>query len=159
MIHSHHIELVDHDEYTLSKGKHDAYGSLTNLNDETAMTLNPTPKNSRTLNSIVGSHGFLSEYGDDVEAHAGAPFKRQDFPPMPVKSVVLSIFLVISGIIFITAGLVSVLKYHDSENVFLYFLFGILLEISGGYYCVLLWQAYKAETPEDREKILDEIPS
>ena len=85
-------------------------------------------------------------------------FNTQEYPKMPIKAVMLTLFLALSGLGFLIGGIYSYLNGSGKEKIITYILFGIFLLIPGGYYSVFLGQAYLADTPEERERLLNEVP-
>jgi len=84
--------------------------------------------------------------------------KPEEFTTIPTKTVILSTFLLVTGISFIIAGIASLVGNDDNSKTISFLVFGSFLSIPGIYYTFQLCQAYTAETPEERQEILDEIP-
>lgn len=80
------------------------------------------------------------------------------FPDMPIKTIILTIFLTCTGIGFAIAGLVCYSNGSETSKVLTFLLFGLFLSIPGCYYGFFLVQAYRADSPEEREEILEQIP-
>jgi hypothetical protein len=83
---------------------------------------------------------------------------HKEWPEMPAKTVLLTLFLTLVGLGFTIAGIICYFENAEGSKTITFFLFGIFLCIPGCYYGIFLIQAYKAETPQEREEILDEIP-
>ena len=141
------FELVEHEEE--EKGEPDIQDIEANYEQpESDEHSNPSPT------KIERKPSTDSEQGHDL-----LEIRGDSFPPMPTKTVLLSVFLLLTGLGFIIAGLVSYLSQDDNSKTLTFLLFGVFLSIPGGYYSIYLVQAYKAETPEEREEILEQIPS
>jgi len=82
----------------------------------------------------------------------------KDYGEMPVKTMVLTAFLLITGLGFVIASFVSYMNHSDRGKILTFLLFGIFLSIPGCYYSVYLFKAFRADSPEERAEILDEIP-
>jgi len=82
---------------------------------------------------------------------------EKPYAPIPKKITFLSIFLLVCGIAFFIAGMQ---QYFQSERVrgIAFLVFGCLMTIPGAYYSFQLYQACRAQSPEERDEILSEIP-
>jgi len=139
------IELVDQDEESKARrakeddSKNKEF-SLNFSNSKSGRQLKPSPSNSEA--------GLLS----NSEEHL------MEFPKMPAKAVLLTLFLLFVGLGFLIGGVICYLTSAGKEKTITYLLFGVFMIIPGGYYSVILFQAWIAKTPEERADILDEVP-
>lgn len=85
-------------------------------------------------------------------------YGEKNFCDIPKKTIILPIFLLLIGVSFIIAGLVSYSNNDENQKIASFLVFGSILSIPGFYYSFQLVQAYRAETLEEREEILEEIP-
>jgi len=108
-------------------------------------------KNLARASTTSFPHSDYDQDNDLIEIRGG-------FPEMPTKTVLLTIFLLITGLGFMIAGVISLMNKSDSGKTWTFLLFGVFLTIPGGYYSIYLMQAYRADTPQEREEILDQIP-
>jgi len=84
--------------------------------------------------------------------------KNEEFTSIPTKTVILSTFLLVTGISFLIAGIASLVAHDEASKTISFLVFGSFLSIPGIYYTFQLYQAYSAETPEERQEILEDIP-
>jgi len=108
-------------------------------------------KNLARASTTSFPHSDYDHDNDLIEIRGG-------FPEMPTKTVVLTIFLLITGLGFMIAGVISLMNKSENGKTWTFLLFGIFLTIPGAYYSFYLFQAFRAESPEEREEILDQIP-
>jgi hypothetical protein len=104
-----------------------------------------------------GKH-FVNTNADEEHDNDLIEKDFENFPEIPTKIIVLTIFLFIAGIGFFISGVACYFTNADSVKTITFLLFGVFLAIPGCYYGIFLIQAYRAETPQEREEILDQIP-
>lgn len=92
------------------------------------------------------------------EDHFHHHYRHKDFTPIPKKIIFLPLFLLIVGMTFIFVGIGSYLGKEETQKIASFLVFGCILSIPGCYYTFQVIQAWRAETPEEREEILDDIP-
>ena len=82
---------------------------------------------------------------------------EKPFTPIPKKITFLSIFLLVCGVAFFIAGMQ---QYFQDDRIrgIAFLVFGCLMTIPGAYYSFQLYQACRAQSPEERDEILSEIP-
>lgn len=83
---------------------------------------------------------------------------QKQFPPIPVKMVALPVFLLLAGIFLVIAGFQAYSADEGGLKVASFMILGILISIPGCFYTFQIIQAYNADTPEEREDILNDIP-
>lgn len=101
------------------------------------------------------------EEDEDIGTFRGDQFSgyaEKEWAQIPIKTLLLPIFLLIAGIAFIIVGFVSYSDNDNAQKIASFFIFGGILSIPGFYYTLQLIQAYRAESPEERNQILEEIP-
>ncbi|CDW80459.1 UNKNOWN [Stylonychia lemnae] len=81
--------------------------------------------------------------------------KREEFPK---KAALMSVFLLLLGGSLITLGFLPLIREWDPTKGLMFWLFGSLLFVSGLYYVVTFFKAYKAHDDQERLSILREIP-
>lgn len=113
---------------------------------------------SREKQDFVGKRAQGSNKHDDDQENDLIEIHPKDMPEIPLKTVCLTLFLFVVGIGFSIAGVSNYFASGDGIKTLTFLLFGIFLSIPGIYYGIFLIQAYRADTPEDREEILDQIP-
>jgi len=70
----------------------------------------------------------------------------------------MAVFLLILGSILLSMGLVPLVREWDPTKGLMFWFFGALLFISGLYYVVKIYKAFKAHDDQERLSILREIP-
>ena len=91
--------------------------------------------------------------------HSGLQLhKLQSQMAIPRKTLIFSTFLLVAGISFIIAGLASLVGNDDYSQIISFLVFGLILTIPGIYYTTQFFKAYIADSPEERQEILDDIP-
>jgi len=106
----------------------------------------------------TGKHFLRDTHEDDHQENDLIEIHPHAFPEIPLKVIFLTLFLFLAGIGFTIAGISCYFGNAENVKTITFLLFGIFLSIPGCYYGVFLIQAYRAETPEEREEILDQIP-
>ena len=118
--------------------------------------------NQKNINLDINNDNDIKQPNEDhfeIDHRGLQMYKpRTQFTSIPIKTLVLSIFLLITGISFIIAGIVSLVNHDENSKTISFLAFGSVLAIPGIYYTIQLCQAYIAETPEERQEILDDIP-
>ena len=79
-------------------------------------------------------------------------------PPIPWKIFALSIFLTIAGITLIVLGFVDDVRKTDPGNGLSFLITGALVCTPGIFYTVKLIVAWQTTDPEERMRILDDVP-
>jgi hypothetical protein len=90
---------------------------------------------------------------DDV--HVNFDNERLRFP---VKTLVFSVVLFVTGTALLIAGLVEEFAEDDKSKGMAMWILGLITFIPGAYYSVLFWKAYRAKSASERMNILKEIP-
>ena len=109
--------------------------------------------NDDDLKQTNEDHFEIDHYGRQMHR------PKTQFMSMPIKPCILSTFLLVTGVSFIIAGMASLIGKDENSKIISFLVFGCVLAIPGVYYTLQLCQAYIAETPEEREDILDDIPA
>ncbi len=138
---------LDHGEDEVVREKRNA-GNIMNAKKE----MNHDKQDSEIFPQKKVFHTHDDQENDLIEIHP------KDWPEIPIKTVLLTLFLFIVGVGFSIGGITSYFSNSDGVKTLTFLLFGVFLTIPGAYYGVFLIQAYRATTPEDREEILDQIP-
>jgi len=139
------IELIDQDEE--SRARRAKEEELRNKDFKIKFSNSKSGRQS-TPNLLKSDSSLLINSEEDL----------QEFPKMPIKAVVLTLFLLFVGLGFLIGGIVCYLSDAGKEKIITYLLFGTFMLIPGAYYSVILLQAYLAKTPDERMDILDEVP-
>jgi len=135
------IELPEHDE---ENKEGDLHNSSPDHHDDHSYDAKKGRSNSYSQNDY-------DQDNDLIEI-------RDGYGEMPMKTIVLTAFLLITGLGFIIASFISFMNQSDRGKILTFLLFGIFLSIPGCYYSVYLFKAFRADSPEERAEILDEIP-
>ncbi len=105
------------------------------------------------------------ELGDPANSNTGAidlNFPSQStpvaLPPIPWKVFALSIFLTVSGMVLIVLGFIDEIRKSDPIGGLSFWLTGALVCIPGVFYTVKLIIAWRSTDPEERMRILDDVP-
>lgn len=102
--------------------------------------------------------------GDLRHDQGGMEIEDINFQPdddrlrFPIKTLVSSIVLFVTGIALLIAGLVMEFAEDDKSKGMAMWILGAITFIPGCYYSVLFWRAYRAKTASERMSILKEIP-
>ena len=139
------IELIDQDEESKARRARDE-----ELKNKEFKIKFSNSKGGRQLTPNASKSESSLLINSEEELH--------EFPKMPIKAVVLTLFLLFVGLGFLIGGVFCYLADAGKEKTITYLLFGTFMLIPGGYYSVILLQAYLAKTPEERMDILDEVP-
>ena len=78
-------------------------------------------------------------------------------PEFPAKSIALSFFLTILGIILIISGFISEINEIDPSRGIAFWVIGTIVSIPGFYFTFKTIQAFRAD-PMTRDEILRDIP-
>ena len=78
-------------------------------------------------------------------------------PSIPIRLIILSVILFLSGIILLVMGFVNEVKSVDPLNGVLCWILSVLVLIPGVYYLVRIIQFYREENPNIREEIIGDI--
>ena len=83
---------------------------------------------------------------------------KQEFIPLPKKTTMISLFLLVVGLCFLINGIITFINHEEIKYALSFLILGTLLVLPGLYYTIQLWKALRANTPEERKEILDDIP-
>lgn len=79
-------------------------------------------------------------------------------PPIPLKIFALSVLLTVAGVVLLALGCVGEMRRSDPGNGLTFWLTGGLVFIPGAFYAVKLILAWRETDPEERMRILDDVP-
>jgi hypothetical protein len=74
------------------------------------------------------------------------------------KTFIFTMVLAAVGLILIILGCINQVAQADPGRGITFWVLGSIVMIPGGYYSYQFWRAKRAETEEDREEILEQIP-
>jgi len=111
------------------------------------------PKATKAKKQVYYEEQDDEEYDDEEEV-----ISASEFPSTPIKSVILSLLLMISGIGSIVFGAYSYIHHESISRVIVFMVLGLCLTSPGCIYTAFICQAARAKTPEDKEDLLGQIP-
>ncbi|OMJ69966.1 hypothetical protein SteCoe_32163 [Stentor coeruleus] len=76
----------------------------------------------------------------------------------PLKTLISSVLLFLVGSSLLIAGLIEEFVEEDKSKGMAMWIIGAITFIPGFYYTYLFIRAYRAKTPRERIRILNEIP-
>ena len=82
---------------------------------------------------------------------------NKQLPQIPLKPLLLSIFLTICGLILIIVGFIGDATKHTPGGGTLYWIGGFLVIIPGVFYGIKIFYAWRSNDPEERARIIDDI--
>jgi len=129
---------------------------------------NKNPSSERRLGSDSGQEGSFQDH-QLTDIHL-------EFPPLPKGPLVSSLVMLVLGTVLIIVGFVEeVVDIDPTRGIALgfveevvdidptrgiaFWILGGLLFIPGIYYAVKFYRIYKAPTPLQRQKMLEDIPA
>jgi|LauGreDrversion4_2_1035121.scaffolds.fasta_scaffold979114_1 hypothetical protein len=74
------------------------------------------------------------------------------------RTFIFTMVLAAVGLILIILGCINQVAQADPGRGITFWVLGSIVMIPGGYYSYQFWRAKRAETEEDREEILEQIP-
>jgi len=111
------------------------------------------PKATKVKKQVYYEEQDDEEFDDEEEV-----ISASEFPSTPIKSVILSLLLMISGIGSIVFGAYSYIHHESISRVIVFMVLGLCLTSPGCIYSAFICQAARAKTPEDKEDLLGQIP-
>jgi len=112
---------------------------------------NKNPSSERRLGSDSGQEGSFQDH-QLTDIHL-------EFPPLPKGPLVSSLVMLVLGTVLIIVGFVEEVVDIDPTRGIAFWILGGLLFIPGIYYAVKFYRIYKAPTPLQRQKMLEDIPA
>jgi hypothetical protein len=91
---------------------------------------------------------------DDLKYNLGV----NEYPPLPTKTLICVVTLFVVGIVLFCIGFVEEVVDVDPSKGIAFWVVGVLVFTPGVYYTVMLCRAYRARTPQERLRILRDIP-
>lgn len=85
-------------------------------------------------------------------------FRSDAYPPLPRGQLACAIALFISGLTLIILGFVSEVVDIDPSRGIAFWVLGSITFIPGFYFSFLFYKAYRARSPEERMRIMRDIP-
>mmetsp|Transcript_8445 Transcript_8445/g.12467 ORF Transcript_8445/g.12467 Transcript_8445/m.12467 type:complete len:141 (+) Transcript_8445:601-1023(+) len=112
---------------------------------------NKNLSSERRLGSDSGQEGSFQDH-QLTDIHL-------EFPPLPKGPLVSSLVMLVLGTVLIIVGFVEEVVDIDPTRGIAFWILGGLLFIPGIYYAVKFYRIYKAPTPLQRQKMLEDIPA